>query len=138
MQVGLFSLRRQTGRRSTTLHVNQHQRQFSHHGKAEGFALESQTRTGGGGNGKVTGKGCSYCRTDAANLVLHLDSLDAKVAALGQLMKDIGGRGNRVRPKEQWATAHLRGLDKSPSSSFVACYVSISAGAHIITLDAVR
>ena len=76
-------------------------------------------------------------RTDASDLVLHLYGLDTQVTPLGQLMQDVGSRGNGIRSEEKRPTAHLGCHNQSPSRSLVAADVGISARAHVVALDAV-
>ena len=85
----------------------------------------------------MASKCCTHSRTDTADLVLHLDSLHAQVAALGQLMQDVGSGGDGVGAQEQRAAAHLRGLDQTPSGGLVARHVGVGAGTHLIALNAV-
>ena len=43
VEVGLLGLGRETGGGAAALHVNYHQRELGHHGKADGLTFQGQT-----------------------------------------------------------------------------------------------
>ena len=81
-QVGLFALGRHTRRRTTTLHINNNQRQFGDHGQTDRFALQRQTGTGCGSRSQATGKAGSDGSTDTGNFIFRLNSDDTKLLML--------------------------------------------------------
>ena len=133
----MLSLGGQTGRRATAHNVDNHQRQFSHYSQADAFALKSQTGTRSRSNGKVACKCSTDSRANAGYFVFHLASLHAEVLALGEFVKNVGGRGDRVAAEEQWAAALFRSHNEAPSGGFVAIDVGVDAGLCSIALDAV-
>ena len=119
------------------MHIDDNQREFSHHGQSQTLALECQTRARGGGNGEATGKRGTYCGANAANLVFHLNGLHAHVAALGEFVQNVGGGSDGVAAQEQGATALFRGENQTPSGGLVAVHVGVDARLELVGLNAV-
>ena len=100
-EVALLGLGRKSRRGAAALYVDHHQRQLSHHGQSQRLALERQAGARGGRHGEVAGIGGTDGRADSRDLVLGLYGLHAEVLALGQLLEDNRGRGDRVRAAEE-------------------------------------
>ena len=72
VQVCLLRLGRDTGRRTGSLYIHHHQREFGHDSQAQGFGFQGETRTGSRGHSQVAGIGGSNGGADTGNLVLCL------------------------------------------------------------------
>ena len=119
-QVGLFGFGRQTGGRTTALHIDDDERQLCHNRQTDGFGLEAQTGTAGRGTSEVTGESRTYSGAYTGYLVLRLHSHDVLVLAACQLMQDIGCRRDRIRTEEETFACFLGSSYQSPCRRFVA------------------
>ena len=136
-KVGLLSLGRKTGRRTTTHNVDDNERQLSHNSQADAFALKSKTRTRSRSHSEVAGKRSTDSRANASDFVFHLASFHAEVFALSQFVKDVGSRSDRVATEEQWASALFRSQNQAPSSGLVTIDVGVNAWFSSVAFDAV-
>ena len=136
-KVGLFGLRRQTGRRTATLHVDNDERQLGHHCQADTFALERQTGAGSRGDSKVAGKRSTDCGADTGYLIFHLTSLHTEVLALCKFMQDVGCGSNGIRTEEEGTTALLGCHDQTPRGCSVTVDIGIYTRTRVFGLDAV-
>ena len=119
-QIRLLCLRRQTSRRTATLHIHYHQRQFSHHSQATRFSFQCQTGTGSCRNSKITGITCTDSRTDSSDFIFRLVGLRTQIAAQCQLMQNIGSRSYRIRATKQRQSGFLRSRQQSPGCRLVS------------------
>ena len=78
IEIGLFGLGRQAGRRAAALAVDDHQRQLGHDGEAERFALERDARTGRGSDAELAGIGGADGRADRGDFVFRLERRDVE------------------------------------------------------------
>src|SRR4051812_33907554 len=53
----------------------------------------------------------------------------------GELVQDIGSRGNRVGTEEYWQPAHLRGSNETICKGNVTCDAAVAAGFELCLFD---
>ena len=100
-EVGLLGLRGQAGRRAAPLDVDDEEGELEADGQADRLRLQVEPRARRGGDAERAAEGRADGGADAGDLVLGLEGAHAEVLVLGQLVEDVGGRGDRVRPEEQ-------------------------------------
>ena len=136
-QVGLLGLGGQAGGRAAALDVDHQQRELGHHRQADRLALQRDAGARGGGDPEVTGERRADRGTDAGDLVLGLERGDREALVLGQLVKDVGRRGDRVGAEEDRQPRLHTGGDQAVGQGQVAADVAVGAGRHHGRLDLV-
>ncbi len=74
---------------------------------------------------------------DGRDLVLRLERADPEPLVLGQLVQDVGGRGDRVGAEEQRQPGQLGRRDQAVGQGGVAADVPVGAGRQRRGLDLV-
>ena len=136
-QVGLLGLGGEAGRRAAPLHVHDDQGQLEVDGEADGLGLEVESRAAGGGHPEGAAEGGAQGRADAGDLVLGLEGPDAELLSPGELVEDVGCRGDRVAPQKQGKAGQPGGGDQSPGEGLVAGDLDVltlleRGGAHLV------
>ena len=92
--------------------------------------LRSMPGPAGGGDAEGAAEGGAEGGADAGDLVLGLEGADAEVLVLGELVEDVGGRGDRVGAEEQRQLRQVGGGDQAPGEGGVAGDVGVGARAR--------
>ena len=127
-EVALLGLRGQAGGRAAPLDVDQDERQLDHDREPEGLALQRDAGAGGAGDPERAAVRRADRRADRRDLVLRLEGLDPEVLVAGELVEDVRGRGDRVRPVEERPVGELRGGHEPEGGRLVAGDVPVAAG----------
>ena len=136
-EVGLLRLGGQTRGRTATLHVEHHEGQLHDDGEVHGLTLQADAGTRGGSDTEGTGKGCTYSRCTAGNLVLTLHGGDTERLVLGEFVQHVGGRGDGVRAEVELQARLLGSSDEAVGCGLVARDVHIASGHLVLRLDAI-
>ena len=125
IEIGLFGLGRQAGRRTTALRVDDHQRQFGHDRQSHGLALQGDARTGRGCDAQTAG----IAGTDRGGNRgdLGLEGGDAKFLEPRQMMQDRGSRCDRIAAEEHRQLRQTRACHQPQRQRFCARYGPIGA-----------
>ncbi len=127
-EVGLLGLGGQARGGAAPLDVDDQERELEAHGHAHGLRLEVGPGPARGGDAQRAAEGGPDGGADAGDLVLGLDGADAEVLVLGELVEDVGGRGDRVGTEEQREVGLVGGGDEAPRQGGVAGDVGVDAG----------
>ena len=128
IQVGLLGFGRQTRRRTSALHVDDHQRQLGHHGQPDRLRFKRQARSGSRRHGEIAGICGSDGRADARYLVLGLKRLDVQILPLGQFLENSRSRRDRIRAAKKRPAAFLGSGHQPPSRRLIAADAAIEPG----------
>ena len=135
IEVGLFGLGRDAGRRACALHIHHHEREFGHYGESQGFALQRESGAGSRGDREIARIGRSDGGADAGYLVFGLQGLGAQALVDCEFLENIGGRRDWIRPAEEGQTALFGSGEKPPRSGLIAGDVAISSLLGMRRLD---
>src|SRR5262245_4992611 len=136
-QIRLLRFGRQTGRWTTTLHVDDHQRQLSHDRQANGFLFQSDAGSRSSRQANLSGKTGAYGCTYSCNFIFSLKRFDTKTLVTRQLVQDVRSGCYWVRAVKKWTTGYLRGSDKPDRGRFVAGDLAILTRLNLRSLNGV-
>ncbi len=134
-QVGLLGLGRHPGRGAGALHVDDHQRQLHHRRQADRLRLQVHAGAAGRGDPEPAGEGGAERHADSGDLVLGLGGEDAEALVAGQVVEQLGGRGDRVGGEERLQAALDAGRDQAQRQRLGAVDVAVLAGSERRRLD---
>ncbi len=100
-QVRLLGLRRQAGRRTAALDVDDDERELDRDREPDAFLLERHPRPGGRGRAEVAREGSADRRAHGRDLVLGLQGHHAEILVRRELLEDPRGRRDRVGAEEE-------------------------------------
>ena len=93
-------------------------------------ALSATPGPGGGGHAEMAGEARAERGADAGDLVLGLEGGDAEPLVLAQLVQHVGGRGDRVEPRNSGSPAFCAAGDQPVRQGEVAGDLPVAAGRH--------
>src|SRR5690348_1597135 len=126
-QVGLLGLGRQTGGWAAALDVANDERQFDGDGETKSFRLERHSRTGSGGYGEGACVGCADRGSDGGDFVFGLEGHYAEIFVLGQFVKNVRSRRDRIAALKEAEAGFLRSGDEAESQRLIAAQIAIHA-----------
>ena len=95
-QVGRLGLRGHAGGGPRPLDVDDHHGQLEHDREPDHLLLQVEARTARPGDPQVAAERGTYRRAARGDLVLGLEGAHAEILVAGQLVKELGGGGDRV------------------------------------------
>src|SRR3974390_3288999 len=130
-KIGLLSLGWQSGGRSTTLDVTNHERQFGHDCETKRLGFQRHSWAGSGRDCELAGVGSADRRSDGSNFVFCLEGQDTEILVLRQFVNNAGSRGNGVAAEEKLQSRFVGRGNESEGEGLIPTEIAVDTWAEL-------
>ena len=123
----MFGLSRQAGGRTTALNIANHEGNFDGDGEPQGFGLEGHAGARSGSNGQGAGVCGSNRGGDGGDFVFSLESDDAEILVLRELVQNVGRRSDGIAALKKFQAGFLRSGNEAERQGLVAAHAAVKS-----------